>query len=142
MKITAALFLSLFILLAAEARAYVDDAHSRAMEAATDAVKDGFQVRQEYQSGRLGVGRQTVVRQQFFKGNRYWLWLGSDDDSAQISVHIYDPNGRLADARSWQKGMMAAVRVVPEITGTYYAVITIESSKNKRVGWALAYGYK
>ncbi len=142
MKITAALFLSLFILLTPEARAYVDDAHSRAMEAATDAVKDGFQVRQEYQSGRLSVGQQTVVMQQFFKGNQYWLWLGSDEDSARVSVHIYDPNGRLADSQSWQKGMTAAVRVVPKITGTYYAVITIESAKIKRVGWALAYGYK
>ncbi len=125
-----------------EAHAYVDDAHSRAMEAATAAVKDGYQVRQEYQSGKLGVGQRTIVRQQFFKGNRYWLWLGSDEDSAQISVHIYDPNGNLADTHAWQKGMMAAVSVIPKITGAYYAVITVESAKSKRVAWALAYGYK
>ena len=106
------------------------------------AVKDGFQVRQEYRSGTLAVRQQAVVRQQFFKGNRYWLWLGSDDDSAVISVHVYDPNGNLADSQAWQKGMMAAVRVTPKLTGTYYAVITVESAKSKRVNWALAYGYK
>ncbi len=142
MKTIAALLLSSFALLVPNAHAYVDDAHSRAMEAATPAVKDGFQVRQEYHSGTLAVRQQAVVRQQFFKGNRYWLWLGSDDDSAKISVHIYDPNGNLADALAWQKRATAAVRVTPKLTGTYYAVITIESAKSKRVNWALAYGYK
>ena len=112
------------------------------MEAATAGVKDGYLVRQDYRSGSLGVKQQTVVQHQFFKGNRYWLWLGSDDDSAQVSVHIYDPNGNLADEKFWQKGSMSAVRVTPKLTGTYYAVITVESGSKKRVQWALAYGYK
>ncbi|MEO6785032.1 MAG: hypothetical protein ABI318_02765 [Chthoniobacteraceae bacterium] len=122
--------------------AYVDDAHSRAMEAAIAAVKDGFLVRQEYWAGALTTKQPSVVKHQLFKGNSYWFWLGSDEDSAQVTVHVYDPSGKLVDADSWQKGNMAAAKVVPKMTGTYLIVFSIEQSKAKKNRWALAYGYK
>ena len=129
----------LFILVAAVALpvafAYVDDAHSRAMEAATAAVKDGYLVRQEYWAGALVAKQPSVVKHQLFKGNSYWFWLGSDEDSAQVTVHVYD-------AESWQRGNTGAVRVVPKTTGTYLIVFSIEQSKAKKNRWALAYGYK
>lgn len=122
--------------------AYVDDAHSRAMEAATTYVKQGFLVRQEYWAGSLNVRQPSVVRHQLFKGNTYWFWLGSDEDSAQVTVHVYDPDGKLADAESWQQGNKAAVKVAPRKTGTYFIVFSIEQSRSKKNRWALAYGYK
>ena len=124
------------------ARAYVDDAHSRAMEAATPQAKQGFLVRQEYWAGTLATKQPSVVKHQLFKGNTYWFWLGSDEDSAQVTVHIYDPKGNLADAEAWQKGNKAAVKVVPKVTGTYYISFSIDHSKAKKNRWALAYGYK
>ena len=136
----------LFILVAAVALpvafAYVDDAHSRAMEAATAAVKDGYLVRQEYWAGALVAKQPSVVKHQLFKGNSYWFWLGSDEDSAQVTVHVYDPSGKIADAESWQRGNTGAVRVVPKTTGTYLIVFSIEQSKAKKNRWALAYGFK
>ena len=122
--------------------AYVDDAHSRAMEAAAAAVKEGYLVRQEYWAGALITKQPSVVKHQLFKGNSYWFWLGSDEDSAQVTVHVYDPSGKIADAESWQRGNTAAVRVVPKTTGTYLIVFSIEQSKAKKNRWALAYGYK
>ena len=124
------------------ALAYVDDAHSRAMEAAAPSVKQGFLVRQEYWAGTLTVRQPSVVKHQLFKGNTYWFWLGSDEDSAQVTVHVYDPSGKLADAEAWQNGNKAAVRVVPKKTGTYLIVFSIEQSRAKKNRWALAYGYK
>ena len=124
------------------AYAYVDDAHSRAMEAATPAVKEGYLVRQEYWAGSLITKQPSVVKHQLFKGNSYWFWLGSDEDSAQVTVHVYDPSGKIADAESWQRGNTAAVRVAPKATGTYLIVFSIEQSKAKKNRWALAYGYK
>ena len=122
--------------------AYVDDAHSRAMEAAVAAVKDGYLVRQEYWAGSLTTKQPSVVKHQLFKGNSYWFWLGSDEDSAQVTVHVYDPGGKLVDADSWQKGNTAAVKIVPKKTGTYLIVFSIEQSSAKKNRWALAYGYK
>ena len=122
--------------------AYVDDAHSRAMEAAVPAVKEGYLVRQEYWAGALATKQPSVVKHQLFAGNSYWFWLGSDEDSAQVTVHVYDPAGKLADAESWQRGNTAAVRIAPKTTGTYFIVFSIEQSKAKKNRWALAYGYK
>ena len=122
--------------------AFVDDAHSRAMEAAVDAVKDGFLVRQEYWAGALVTKQPSVVKHQLFAGNSYWFWLGSDEDSAQVTVHVYDPSGKLCDAEASQHGKMASVKVVPKKTGTYFIVFSIEQSKAKKNRWALAYGYK
>ena len=122
--------------------AYVDDAHSRAMEAATAAVKDGFLVRQEFWAGALATKQPSVVKHQLFAGNSYWFWLGSDEDSAQVTVHVYDPSGKLCDAESFQRGNMAAVKVVPKKTGTYFIVFSVEQSKAKKNRWALAYGFK
>ena len=122
--------------------AYVDDAHSRAMEAATAAVKDGYLVRQEYWAGALATKQPSVVKHQLFAGNSYWFWLGSDEDSAQVTVHVYDPSGKLADKESWQHGNTAAVKIVPKKTGTYFIVFSVEQSKAKKNRWALAYGFK
>ena len=122
--------------------AHVDDAHSRAMEAATEAVKDGFLVRQEFWAGSLSTKQPSVVKHQLFAGNSYWFWLGSEEDSAQVTVHVYDPSGKLCDAESWQRGKMAAAKVVPKVTGTYLIVFSIEQSKAKKNRWALAYGFK
>ena len=122
--------------------AFVDDAHSFAMEAAVPAVKEGYLVRQEYWAGSLAVRQPSVVKHQLFKGNSYWFWLGSDEDSAQVTVHVYDPDGKLADTDAWQRGKTAAVKISPKKTGTYFIVFSIEQSKAKKNRWALAYGFK
>ena len=136
----------IFILVAAVALpvafAYVDDAHSRAMEAAIPAVKEGYLVRQESWAGSLVTKQPSVVKHQLFAGNSYWFWLGTDEDSAQVTVHVYDPSGKRVDTESWQHGNTAAAKVVPKMTGTYLIVFSVEQSKAKKNRWALAYGYK
>ena len=74
--------------IAAPARASVDDAQSFALQAAEPYVKDGFQVREDYWGGDLGSGEKKAVRQQLFKGNEYWFWLGTEVEAAKVSVHI------------------------------------------------------
>ena len=122
--------------------AFVDDAHSFAMEAAAPYVKEGFLVRQEFWAGSLAARQPSVVKHQLFKGNTYWFWLASDESSAQVTVHVYDPSGKIADAEAWQRGKLAGAMVVPKKTGTYLIVFSIEQSRAKKNRWALAYGYK
>ena len=75
----------------------VDDAQSFALQAAEPYIKEGFQVREDYWGGDLAAGEKKAVRQQLFKGNEYWFWLGTEVEAAKVSVHIYDSEGKLAE---------------------------------------------
>ena len=123
--------------------ATVDDAQGFALQAAEPYVKQGFQVREDYWGGDLGSGEKKAVRQQLFKGNEYWFWLGTEVDRAKVSVHVYDSDGKLAEeSDSWQKGHFAAAHVVPKATGSYFIIVTVEESPEERTHWALVYGFR
>lgn len=124
------------------AYATVDDSLSFAMEAAHPYVKEGFMVREDYWGGDLGVKEKRAVRHQLFRGNEYWFWMGTDNPAAKISIHIYDSEGELVETESWQRQHMAAARVVPARTGSYFLMIEIEESPEDRTHWAVAYGYR
>ena len=123
--------------------ASVDDAQSFALQAAEPYVKQGFQVREDYWPGDLASGERKAVRQQLFKGNEYWFWLGTEVDHAKVSVHIYNSDGKLAEQPdSWAKEHMAAAHVIPKTTGTYFIIVSVEESPAARTNWALAYGFR
>jgi hypothetical protein len=123
--------------------ASVDDAQSFALQAAEPYVKQGFQVREDYWGGDLGSGEKKAVRQQLFKGNEYWFWLGTEVDKAKVSVHIYDSDGKLAEEPdSWEKGHFAAAHVIPKSTGSYFIIVSVEQSPEDRTHWALVYGFR
>ena len=140
---SAALYVAVMAAIAPAAFASVDDAQSFALQAAEPYVKEGFQVREDFWGGDLGTGEKKAVRQQLFKGNEYWFWMGTDVEKASISVHIYDAEGKLVEQPdSWQKGQFAAARVTPAATGTYYIIVSIEQSPEERTHWALVYGFR
>jgi hypothetical protein len=132
----------LLILLVGSAFAYVDDALSFAYEAASPYVKKGFSVREDAWGGDLGVKDQQAVQAQLFKGNEYWFCLGTDVKGAVISVNVYDAKGNLVNVESSRAGRLSSVRVEPQRTGTYYAIVTVHKSSQERTGWALVYAYK
>jgi hypothetical protein len=123
--------------------ASVDDAQSFALQAAEPYVKEGYQVREDYWGGDLAAGEKKAVKQQLFKGNDYWFWLGTEVEKATISVHIYDKEGKLIEQPdSWQKGHFAAAHVTPQSTDSYFIIVTIEQSPEERTHWALVYGFR
>jgi hypothetical protein len=122
--------------------ATVDDALSFAYEAALPYYKQGFSIRKDAWGGDLGVREKKAVSSQLFKGNNYWFLMATDVKGATLSVHIYDDNGNLVDAESWQKGRFAGARVSPKATGTFFAIVQILKSPEDRTPWALVYGYK
>ena len=136
-------FLAAVIVMQRAACASVDDAQSFALQAAEPYVKQGFQVREDYWGGDLASGEKKAVRQQLFKGNEYWFWLGTEVDRAKVSVHIYDSDGKLAEEPdSWEKGHFAAAHVVPKTTGSYFVIVSVEESPEERTHWALVYGFR
>ena len=135
--------LAAVIVMQRAACASVDDAQSFALQAAEPYVKQGFQVREDYWGGDLASGEKKAVRQQLFKGNEYWFWLGTEVDRAKVSVHIYDSDGKLAEEPdSWEKGHFAAAHVIPKTTGSYLIIVSVEESPEERTHWALVYGFR
>jgi hypothetical protein len=133
----------LLALQVAASRASVDDAHSFALQTAEPYLKQGYQVREDYWGGDLGVGEKKAVRQQLFKGNDYWFWMGTEVEQAKVSVHIYDADGKLCEQPdSWQKGHFAAAHLIPKSTGSYFVIVAVESSPEERTHWALVYGFR
>ena len=134
---------ALIVALQSTVVASVDDAQSFALQAAEPYVKEGFQVREDYWGGDLGSGEKKAVRQQLFKGDEYWFWLGTEVERAKISVHIYDSDGKLAEEPDgWEKGHFAAAHVVPKTTGSYFVIVNVEESPEERTHWALVYGFR
>jgi len=135
--------LAAFVVMERTSFASVDDAQSFALQAAEPYVKQGFQVREDYWGGDLGSGEKKAVRQQLFKGNEYWFWLGTEVDRAKVSVHVYDSDGKLAEeSDSWEKGHFAAAHIVPKTTGSYFIIVSVEESPEDRTHWALVYGFR
>jgi hypothetical protein len=118
-------------------------ARAWAVLAAEPYVKQGFHMREDYWVGDLASGERKAVRQQLFKGNEYWFWLGTEVDHAKVSVHIYNSDGKLAEQPdSWAKGQIAAAHIIPKTTGTYFIIVSVEKSPAARTHWALAYGFR
>jgi hypothetical protein len=142
-RLRGSFLLLLILVLRAAAFASVDDAQSFALQAAEPYVKEGFQVREDYWGGDLGAGEKKAVRQQLFKGNEYWFWLGTEVDQAKISVHIYDSDGKLAEeSDGWDKGHFAAAHIIPKTTGSYFIIVSVDKSPEERTHWALVYGFR
>jgi hypothetical protein len=132
----------IFLALGGKCLASVDDAIARATEAISPYVKQGYLVRDDQWGGDLGVKQQQAITHTLFKGNDYWFCTGTDNDSAKISIHVYDNHGRLVENDSWQHGRSAGAHVVAPATGTYYVIVEILSSPVERTHWAMVYGYK
>ena len=135
--------LAVMVIMERTSFASVDDAQSFALQAAEPYVKQGFQVREDYWGGDLASGEKKAVRQQLFKGNEYWFWLGTEVDRAKVSVHVYDSDGKLAEEPdSWEKGHFAAAHIIPKTTGSYFIIVSVEQSPEERTHWALVYGFR
>ena len=123
-------------------QAVVDDSHSAAMEAAVPAVKEGFKIRQEYWNGTMKSGDKKIVKQQLFKGNEYWFFLGTDTEKATLKIDIFDRKGTKINVETKLSENAAAVRVLAPATGTYIVVFSLTSKEGGDIPWALAYGYR
>lgn len=144
------------------ARAYVNEAISLALEAATPYVEQGFEVREDNWSGEVQPGKPLLVRHQLFRGNEYWFWAGTSWPGASVKVDIFDGEGVSIGLESFADGYNAGVRALPQKTGTYFIRVVAEydsekaAKENARFGdpvdgvgeftgvvdWGLVYGYR
>lgn len=156
--LTAALLAS--IPFAERAYAFVNEAISLALEAATPYVEQGFEVREDHWSGEVEPGKPLLVRHQLFRGNEYWFWAGTSWPGATVKVDIFDSDGNSVGLESFSKNSFAGVRALPEKTATYFIRVLTQYDPEKAkadevneavegvgefngmVDWGLVYGYR
>ncbi len=128
----------------ATSNAEVHDGKSFAIEKAVPVLegKPPFTIRENWWKGQLESGKNKIIKHQLFVRNEYWFWLGASLRDAKVSVHIYDGEGKIADAEAFQDKNVAGVRVVPKKSGVYYVRVAIEESSVSPVEWALIYAYQ
>jgi hypothetical protein len=144
MRLLRQFFLCALLLCSAAPRALavVDDAHSAALEAAVDAVKEGFKIRQEYWNGKLTSPGQKLVKHQLFKDSTVWFWLGTSTENVKMEIEIYDSKGVKVASEKKSGKDFAALKLTPPKTGTYLIVFKMTGVPKEEIDWALVYGWK
>lgn len=110
-------------------------------------LKRGYTLRAESWRGDLAANVAKPIAQQLFKGNEYRFYAGAFEKNARISVHVYDADGNIADAETWDRTdaegqSFSGVSVQPKRTGTYYLIVKIEHSPAARTEWGMVYAFK
>ena len=152
----------LFLAISGTVYAYVNEAISFALEAATPYVEQGFEVREDSWSGEVEPGKELLIRHQLFRGNEYWFWAGTSWPGASIKVDIFDSEGNSVGLESFGKGSTAGVRTLPQRTATYFIRVVADYDPKKAkeeageafpavgdigefsgtVDWGVVYGYR
>lgn len=137
-----AAFLGLLVF-AVTAWAVVDEAKSKALEAATPYVEMGYELREDSWGGQLNSGESKVVQHQLFRGNEYWFWGGTSTVECDVSVEIFDSAGTVVSLETFSADGKAGARVLPAKTGSYLIQVTVEAKGGiGKPDWALIYGYR
>ena len=123
-------------------RASVDDAQSFALQAAEPYVKEGFQVREDYWGGDLGVARKKAVRQQLFKGNEYWFWLGTEVEKATIPCTSTIRKGNWRNNPTVGRKDISPPLTLSQRHRKLLHNCDIEESPEERTHWAFVYGFR
>lgn len=144
--------------------AYVNEAISLALEAATPYIDQGFEVREDNWSGETEPGKPLLVKHQLFRGNEYWFWGATSWPGASIKVDIFDSEGNPVGLENFSKDGYAGVRALPQRTGTYLIRVVAEYTPDPKgltkaerganepvegvaefkgiLDWGLVYGYR
>jgi hypothetical protein len=160
----AALLAAALLTAAAFVHAYVNEAISLALEAATPYVEQGFEVREDNWSGEVEPGKPLLVRHQLFRGNEYWFWAATSWPGATIKVDIFDSEGNSVGLESFARDSFAGVRALPQKTATYFIRVVASYEKTGKgltkaergasepvegigeftgvLDWGLVYGYR
>lgn len=143
--------------------AFVNEAVSIALEAATPYVEQGFEVREDNWFGEVESGKPLLIKHQLFRGNEYWFWAGTSWPGATVRVDAFNRKGESVSLESFSKGGAAGVRVLPKRTQAYFLRVIVKYDPKspeaiaaandpnidpsllkepEALDWGLTYGYR
>ena len=109
-------------------------------------LEAGFNLRADTWNGNLPTGETKPIHHQLFKGNDYHFYVSTDVRGAKMSLHIYDQDGNLAEDRAWQKlangVFFTGAQIKAKSTGSYFLILKVDESPEKKTAWEMAYAYR
>ena len=106
------------------------------------AASQGYRRRDTHWKAALPSEGFTVVPLQLYAGNEYYIILGTDGDTNQISASAFDPERMLVKTAPDRGEGKLLLRLKPERSGTHYLRIHHKEKPTKPVHAALTYLYK
>ena len=132
------------MLLAAPASGYpgLEEARQTAYEMADQFIKQGWNVRNEFQRGHLGKGESTTITATLYQGNAYaFIASGGPREVFDVDLLLFDENNNLVD-QDRENENVAVVTVTPRWTGTFHIKIVMEDSAAEGAHYCLVTGYR
>jgi hypothetical protein len=131
------------LLIAAPSPGSIDDAIDAALKTINVYAKQGYTVHEEDEwGGDLGVKQSQTISHPLVQGNDYWFCLGTDENHARVTIHVYNEQGHLVETKAWQDGCSAGAEALNPPTANYYIVVEVTASPAERTHWAMVYGSK
>ena len=122
--------------------AYEDDAHSYALEAASDAVSKGVELREDYARGTLSPGQKAKAKFQVFKGNTYWLFVGGSEEGVKMEVAVTDAEGKPVAGEKKSAPQAVVFQFTAQSTGLVTAEVSGKVSPPAAFDYAVVYGFR
>ncbi len=145
MKPWRTILISLLIPLAlCSARAEETDSEVEARKMALDLAgafaNDGFKLRDGHWSGAINQGENAVVAVNLYAGNQYWFSVGASGGAKNVTVQLYDENGKPVATDDYDEEDKAAAGFSPDVSGQYF--VGINSAESAAKSFCLVYSYK
>jgi hypothetical protein len=131
---------------AAERERAINDVKLLAQKAALPALRgdDKFILRESWWSGRISPGKAKLIQVQLFRRNAYRFWLAVAQRDAELNLNVYDSDGKLVPSETvaFEESNVVGTKLVPELTGVYYVLISLKTTIDQEQDWAVIYAYR
>jgi hypothetical protein len=115
-------------------------ARSDVLDLAGAFQNDGFKIRDGTWFGQVSKGRSQALEVNLYTGNAYWFSVADADNSAALTVSVFDDHGNPVEVQNYQKDNKAAAGFSPDASGLYY--VEVSSSGPSATTFCLIYSYK
>jgi len=138
-------FLLLVIASAGVARLVADTdeqttARSEVLDLAGAFQNDGFKLRDGTWFGQVSKDHSQILQVNLYSGNAYWFAAAAANNTAGLSVSVFDDGGKPVDFQTYQKDNKAAAEFSPDASGLYF--VEVSTSGSAPTTFCLIYSYK
>lgn len=106
--------------------------------------EDPIILREAWWSGSIEPGDAMLVQVQLFRRNVYRFWLAVPNETAGLTMNLYDGDGEIVKAEtiSYDTPNLVSTVVEADSTGIFYLRISLKETVDQPQDWALIYGYR
>lgn len=116
------------------------EARKVALDLAGAFANEGFKLRDGHWSGPIQQGESAIVAVNLYAGNQYWFSVGASEGAKNVTVQLYDEDGKPVTTDGYDEGDQAAAGFSPTVSGQYF--VEIKPAESAAKSYCLVYSYK